>query len=206
MMQRGYTRVVQRKTFEGVPCPIARTLDVIGDWWAPLIIRECLYGAERFDEIQAALGIGRNILSRRLEQMVEQEVLEKRPSEDHAARSTYHLTDKGYDAATVLLAMFSFAERWFFRGGRGEPIAIYDRGTGARVRPVVIDAQTRAPIDPRQLFAGPGPGFPPVEHVRRARFREHYAREDAAREATPAAGGTKPARAAAARRRRRSPA
>lgn len=166
---------MERKGFGDAPCPIARSVDVLGDWWAPLIIRECLYGVHRFDELQRCLGIGRNILTRRLARLVEQGVLERRAYQDRPPRHDYHLTDKGYDAATLILAMMPFGERWFF-GPEGEPIRVYHRETGRRVRPVVVDAETGEPIDPRQLYAGPGPSFPRSKAVRRKRFVEYYER------------------------------
>lgn len=167
---------MERKSFAQAPCSIARSLDVMGDWWTPLLIRECLYGVHRFDELQEWLGIGRNILARRLELLVEGGVLEKRRYQDHPERFEYHLTEKGYDAAGVLVAMMSFGERWYFERGR-EPIALYDRRTGARVRPSLVDAETGEPLDVRNLYAAPGPGFPKLSQAAlAARFKEHAAR------------------------------
>jgi DNA-binding HxlR family transcriptional regulator len=114
---------MKRKTFEESPCSIARSLNVLGDWWTPPILRECLYGIHRFDEIQRWLGIGRNILARRLAKLDEQGVLERRHYQERPARYEYHLTDKGYDAARLLLAMMPFGESWFFDKGR-EPIIL----------------------------------------------------------------------------------
>ncbi len=168
---------MKRKRFDKAPCSIARTLDVVGDWWSPLIIRECLYGVHRFDEFQSWLGIARNMLTRRLNTLVEQGLLERRPYQNKPVRYEYHLTDMGYDAALVLLAMMPFGEAWFFGDDR-EPIYVYDRETDRRVRPVVVDADTGEPIDGRCLYAGPGPSFPRSKSVRRQRFKEYFARRD----------------------------
>ena len=173
---------MERKSFEKAPCSIARSLDVLGDWWTPLILRECLYGVHRFDEIQRWLGIGRNILTRRLSKLVDQGILERRRYQDRPPRHEYHLTDKGYAAARVLLAMMPFGEDWLF-GDEGEPIRLYDRQTGRRVRPALVDAETGEPIDIRTLYAGPGPSFPDHDGVRRARFSEYFERQ--ASEAEP---------------------
>ena len=167
---------MERKRFEQAPCSIARSLDVLGDWWSPLILRECLYGVHRFDEIQRWLGIGRNILTRRLSQLVEQGVLERRQYQERPPRYEYHLTEMGYDAARLLLAMMPFGESWFFDDEK-EPILLYDRATDRQVRPVLVDSQTGEPIDPRQLYPGPGPSFPADEGVRQERFREYYDRQ-----------------------------
>ena len=148
-------------------------MDVLGDWWNPLILRECLYGMRRFDDFQRWLGIGRNILSKRLDKLVEQGVLERRPYQDHPPRYEYHLTDKGYDAVEVLLGMMPFGEHWFFDEGR-DPIRPYDSETHERVRPVLVDAATGEPIDARKIYCGPGPAFPRRKAIRRARFRRYY--------------------------------
>lgn len=168
---------MRRKRFDNAPCPIARSLDVLGDWWSPLIIRECLYGVHRFDELQRFLGIARNMLTRRLNQLVEQGVLERRAYQDKPPRYEYHLTEMGYDAAKLLMAMTSFGDKWFF-DEEGEPIHLYHRDTGRRVQPVLVDADTGEPIDARALYAGPGPSFPASDKVRRMRFTEYYARRD----------------------------
>ena len=113
---------------------------------------------------------------RRLAKLVLQGVLDRRPQGGGSSRHEYHLTDKGWDAAKILLAMMSFGEAWMFERGR-EPIRLYDRRTGRRVRPVLVDEETGAAIDPRGLYAGPGPAFPASKAVRRARFAEHYERQ-----------------------------
>lgn len=168
---------MQRTQFQRSPCPIARSLDVLGDWWTPLIIRECLYGVHRFADLQRWLGIGRNTLTRRLNQLVEQGILERRPYQTRPMRYDYVLTEKGYDAATVLVAVMPFGERWFFEGERA-PIELFDRASGKRVHPVVVDAETGEPIDPRGVVAGPGPTFPGDEAARRRRFTGYYAMLD----------------------------
>jgi DNA-binding HxlR family transcriptional regulator len=166
---------MERKSFSDAPCSIARSLDVLGDWWNPLIIRECLYGVRRFDDLHRWLGIGRNILTRRLEGLLEAGVLEKRAYSTKPLRYEYVLTPKGYDAATVLVAMMTFGEHWAFEPGR-EPIQLFHRKTGRRVRAVVVDEASGKPIDPRDLYAGPGPSFPAGKGLRRERFSEYYER------------------------------
>ena len=175
MMQLTIVSPMERKTFSSSPCSIARSLDVLGDWWNPLIIRECLYGVHRFDGYQKNLGIGRNILTRRLKQLVEEELLERRLYQENPQRYEYHLTEKGYDAARVLLGYMSFGEKWYFDSGK-DPIRLYDRQSGNQVVPVLIDAVTKKPIEPQDLYAGPGPGFPESDAVRRERFAEFFER------------------------------
>ncbi|MDJ0709006.1 MAG: winged helix-turn-helix transcriptional regulator [Woeseiaceae bacterium] len=166
---------MERTSFSASPCSIARSLDVLGDWWNPLIIRECLYGVHRFDDYQKNLGIGRNILTRRLKQLVTDGVLERRQYQDKPNRFGYHLTEKGYDAARVLLGYMSFGEKWYFESSK-DPIRLYDRESGRRVVPELVDAATGKVIDPKNLYAGPGPGFPDSEVARRERFAEFFER------------------------------
>ena len=166
---------MERTRFQTAPCSIARSLDVLGDWWSPLIIRECLYGVHRFEGLQRWLGIGRNILTRRLALLVEEGILERRKYQDNPERFEYRLTDKGYDAAIVLMAVMPFGEKWYF-DVKKEPIRLYSRRSGKRVRPVVVDAGTGEPIDARDLYAGPGPSFPDEDGVREERFTEYFAR------------------------------
>ncbi|MEM6454891.1 MAG: helix-turn-helix domain-containing protein [Acidobacteriota bacterium] len=166
---------MQRKSFQSAPCSIARALDVLGDWWTPLILRECLYGVHRFDQFQRWLGIGRNILTRRLALLVDEGLLEKRAYQTRPLRHEYHLTEKGYDATSALMALLAFGERWYFADG-GVPIRLYDRATDAPVRPQLVDGETGEPLDVRRLYAGPGPAFPAHPEIRRARFTEFLAR------------------------------
>ena len=164
---------MKRKTFSGSPCQIARSLDVLGDWWNPLILRECIYGVHRFDGFQQWLGIGRNILTRRLAQLIDEGLLEKRAYQSAPTRYEYHLTEKGYDATKVLLAMMEFGEKWQFKKGK-EPIRLFDADSGKRLHPIIVDAKTKEPIDPRNVTAGPGPGFPKSQSIRRQRFGDDY--------------------------------
>ena len=164
---------MERKKFSGSPCPIARSLDVLGDWWNPLILRECLYGNSRFDELQSWLGISRNILTRRLAELVEAELLSKQAYQEKPARFEYVLTEKGHDACLVLLALMPFGERWYFKKGQN-PIELRDRETGELVKPLVIDANTGKPLDSKAVVPCPGPGFKAPKAIKGRRFSEYY--------------------------------
>ena len=96
---------MKRTTFADWPCSVARTVDLIGDWWTPLVLREAFWGVRRFDDFQRSLGIGRNILSQRLGRLVDEGMLERRPYQDHPPRHEYVLTDKGRDFFPVLAAL-----------------------------------------------------------------------------------------------------
>jgi DNA-binding HxlR family transcriptional regulator len=166
---------MERTSFASAPCSIARTLDILGDWWTPLVIRECLYGVHRFDDLQRWLGIGRNILTARLNRLVDQGILTRDRYQERPQRFEYNLTDKGYAAARLLLAMMEFGEAWCFEPG-AEPIRLYHRATGRQAKPCLVDAETGEKLDARDLYAGPGPSFPHARSLRQERFTEYYQR------------------------------
>src|SRR5271156_2028633 len=86
---------MQRKSFGNMHCPIARSLDRVGEWWSILILRDALYGLTRFDEFQTSLGIASNMLTRRLNALVEAGLFERRGYSEHPPRGEYVLTDRG---------------------------------------------------------------------------------------------------------------
>ena len=83
---------MERKRFNDMECSVARALDEVGEWWSLLIVRECMLGATRFDEFQSGLGIARNVLTTRLERLIELDVVERFPLQDRANTSGYRLT------------------------------------------------------------------------------------------------------------------
>ena len=111
---------MQRTSFSEMACSIARTLDVIGEPWSPLILRDVWVGMNRFDEIQADLGISRKVLTERLNHLVEHGVLERRPY-DRRPRYEYHLTAKGTELVDVLMVMAGWGDRWL-AGEAGPPV------------------------------------------------------------------------------------
>ena len=102
--------MVKRTSFEHDPCPIARSLEAIGDWWSMLIIREALFGVRRFGEFQSRLGLAKNILTVRLKAMVDHGILELAPASDGSAYHEYVLTPKGRGVFPVLVALRQWSE------------------------------------------------------------------------------------------------
>src|SRR5215212_1962566 len=111
---------MQRTNFGAMACSIARTLDVIGEPWSPLILRDVFVGMRRFDELQADLGISRKVLTERLNHLVDHGVLERRPY-DNRPRHEYHLTDKGAELVDVLMVMVRWGDAWL-AGEAGPPV------------------------------------------------------------------------------------
>jgi DNA-binding HxlR family transcriptional regulator len=103
---------MKRKSLDGALCPIARSLDQVGEWWSLLIIRDVAMGKRRFGELQESLGAARNILSARLKRLVGCGILELRPSCDGSPYQEYELTEKGRDLLPVLLALKQWGNRW----------------------------------------------------------------------------------------------
>jgi DNA-binding HxlR family transcriptional regulator len=101
---------VKRTSFEGDGCPIARALDVIGDWWSLLIIRDAMLGRRRFGEFQKSLGLAKNILTTRLRMLVDEEILATAPASDGSAYQEYVLTDKGRGLFPVIVALRQWTE------------------------------------------------------------------------------------------------
>ena len=145
---------MRRTRFEDSPCPIARTTDLMGDWWTPIVMREAFLGRRRFDDFQKALLVSRAVLSKRLARLVDEGLLEKEEYEDRPKRYEYILTEKGRAFYPVLAAMWRFGEDWLWEEGAEPPLQIYDRQSGEPVAPRVVNEKTGVPIDVRQLRLG----------------------------------------------------
>jgi len=145
---------MQRTRFEDAACPIARTTDLMGDWWTPMVMREAFLGRRRFDEFQKALSVSRGVLAKRLSRLVHEGLLEKRAYEVHPPRFEYILTEKGRAFYSVLAAMWRFGEDWLWEEGSKSPLQLYDRNTGKPIAPRVVDEKTGVPIDVRQIRVG----------------------------------------------------
>jgi DNA-binding HxlR family transcriptional regulator len=145
---------MQNTPFGNMRCPLARSLSRVGDWWNILILREAFYGSTRFDQLQQRLGIATNTLTRRLNTMVEQGLLERRRYSERPPRDEYILTDLGRDFRPVLVALYAWGNKNFTPEGKWAELA--DAATGRPIDPVVIDRNTGAPL-PDRLDIVPGP-------------------------------------------------
>jgi len=141
---------MRRTRLTDAPCPIARGLDEVGEWWSLLILRDAMRGLTRFDEFQRSIGLASNMLTRRLQALVEAGLLEKRPYQERPPRHGYHLTDKGRDFLPVLIAMADWGRRWLLPE---DSFRLIDRETGRIVEPALVDRATGEPIRPERLRA-----------------------------------------------------
>ena len=148
--------MVRRKSFEGMNCSIARALEVVGEWWTLLILRDSFLGVRRFDDFHDRLGISRNILTDRLEHLIAHGVLERVPYQDHPVRYDYRLTDKGRDLWLVLTALRQWGDRWEL--DERPPVVVDHVGHDHVAHTVATCAECGEPLDVRSLRARPGPG------------------------------------------------
>src|SRR5882757_2333668 len=132
--------MVKRTSLECAECPIARSLDVIGDWWSLLIIRDALLGKRRFGEFQKNIGLARNILTVRLRTLVDQGILKTAPASDGSAYQEYVLTAKGRGVFPILVALRQWSEEF---DDHPEEIAtiLVDREKGKPVRKLELRSQ-----------------------------------------------------------------
>ncbi len=141
------------------PCTIARAADILGDHWNLLIVRQACLGTRRFDDFQAALGIGRNILTQRLSRLVDEALLTRVEYQQNPVRYEYRLTDKGRDVYPLLAAMAAWGERWR-TGPEGTPLVLHHTACDHDMHAVVVCSECAAPLDVRQVRAKAGPGYP----------------------------------------------
>ncbi|MDA8443468.1 winged helix-turn-helix transcriptional regulator [Paracidovorax valerianellae] len=141
--------MAQRKSLADSPCPVARSLDIVGDRWSMLIVRDAFDGLRRFGEFQASLGVARNILSDRLRTLVEEGVLAIGPASDGSAYQEYVLTAKGEALFPVVVAMRQWGEAHLYARGEKHSVLI-DRATGkpvAKALPRREDGRVLRPAD-----------------------------------------------------------
>src|SRR6266850_1502561 len=146
---------MKRKSFGNMQCPIARSLERVGEWWSILILRDALHGLTRFDEFQESLGIAPNMLTRRLNALVEAGLLERRRYSEHPPRDEYLLTERGRDFRPVVLSLLAWGNRHF--APEGASVVLINRETGAAVDPILADPATGRPLDELNYALVPGP-------------------------------------------------
>jgi DNA-binding HxlR family transcriptional regulator len=129
---------------------VARTTDLIGDWWTPLVMRDAFAGVRRFDDFVAHLGIPRAVLAARLDRLVEEGIFDRVAYEERPLRYEYLLTAKGRAFWDVLAAMWRWGADWLWPEGETPPVLLVDRETGDEIRPVMVDEHTGARLDVRR--------------------------------------------------------
>jgi DNA-binding HxlR family transcriptional regulator len=148
---------MQRTQFGEMACSIARTLDVIGEPWSPLILRDVYVGINRFGQLQSDLGISRKVLAQRLSWLVEQGIIERREYMSQPPRHEYVLTTKGQELCDLLLVMVRWGDRW--TAGEAGPPVLYRHHACGKISQVELHcSQCDRPMRATDIDVLPGPG------------------------------------------------
>ncbi len=143
-------------TYTGQVCSVARTLELIGERWTILIVRDAFRGIRRFDDFQRSLGVARNVLQGRLERLVEHDILKRVQYQERPERFEYRLTEKGLDLWPVVVSMLAFGDRHLAEDG--PPLVLEHRDCGGHVNDRRICEECGAPVGPRDVRARSGTG------------------------------------------------
>jgi DNA-binding HxlR family transcriptional regulator len=146
---------MKHKSFDTMQCPVARSLDQLGEWWSILILRDALHGFTRFDQFERSLGIAPGILARRLKTLVQTGMLERRRYSEKPPRYEYMATDRCRDFETVLQALLAFGNRHF--APEGKSVVLMNDETGAEAEPLLIDAISGRPMSDQVFRWAAGP-------------------------------------------------
>ena len=146
---------MERKSFGRMQCPIARSLERVGEWWSILILRDAFAGLTRFDQFQTSLDIAPNMLTRRLNSLVESGLLERSKYNDRPPRYEYLLTDRGRDFRPVVVALYAWGTKHF--APEGASVVLVDAKTGKAADPVLVDRASGRPVDAERHVFVPGP-------------------------------------------------
>ncbi len=138
---------MKRKCFDHAECPVARSLEAVGDWWSLLIIRDAFFGKRRFREFLDSLGVARNILTARLKKLVAHGILEKVPAADGSAYLEYVVTEKARGLYLVLIALRQWAQGNLYEEGEKEYMLV-DRKNAEPVRPLELRAKNGRVVGP----------------------------------------------------------
>jgi DNA-binding HxlR family transcriptional regulator len=144
-----------RHRFKRENCSIARSLEILGDWWTLLVVREAFLGTRRFADFEANLDISKNVLTQRLAHLTKHGVLERVNAGVHGPRFEYVLTAMGKDLVTVMTALRQWGDRWIFGAGR-EPLIVADRRTGRPIPALRMLDEDGRELRPRDLDVRPG--------------------------------------------------
>ncbi len=156
---------MERKSFSASQCPVARSLERVGEWWSILILRDAFYGLTRFDEFQKSLEIAPNMLTRHLNSLVEEGLLERHRYSEKPPRDEYRLTEKGRDFRPVLLALLTWGNKHF--APEGASVVLVNAKTGKSADPILVDAHTGKRLTNDYQLA-PGPAASERTHQRLA--------------------------------------
>ena len=157
--------MLKSEKFDPLRRSVGHILDIIGEGWSILIIREAFLGTRRFEEFQGRLGIARNILTARLKKLCANQILDRVPVKEGAKRHEYILTRKGKDMMPLLVALTQWGDKWVF-GENNEPVIFLDRERGQPISPVQVYSARGEVLRPRDIMINAGPGATPEARER----------------------------------------
>ncbi|MFB0950675.1 MAG: helix-turn-helix domain-containing protein [Halioglobus sp.] len=147
---------MKHTSFKDMNCSLAQSLEIVGERWSLLIIRDAAFGIRRFDDIQKSLGIARNILTQRLSKLTNEGILVK--ARGKAGRMEYQLTDKGWDLQPLLLSLFQWGEK-YQPHPKGERMCFVDRTSGNPIQPMAVRSSDGRLLKSADVWAKRGPGL-----------------------------------------------
>ncbi|TFG18499.1 MAG: transcriptional regulator [Promethearchaeota archaeon] len=135
----------QRTSFENIECSVAQTLNIIGEWWTPLILKDIFFGIKRFNTIQSHLDISRKVLSNRLDTLMKNNIIYKKIYQKVPPLYEYELTQAGEELFPLIISLMKWGDKWVF-DNKDIPIHLLNRKTLKEISPVLIDANTKKEI------------------------------------------------------------
>ena len=147
---------MKHTSFKDMNCSLAQSLEIVGERWSLLIIRDTAFGIRRFDDIQKSLGIARNILTQRLSKLTNEGILVR--ARGKAGRMEYQLTDKGWDLQPLLLSLFQWGEK-YQPHPKGERMCFVDRTSGNPIQPMAVRSSDGRLLKSADVWAKRGPGL-----------------------------------------------
>lgn len=147
---------MHRANLAELPCSLARTLQIVGEWWTLLVLRDVCFGVNRFEQIHDHLGVARNILTARLDTLVDTEMVERRLYQDRPERYEYVPTEKAIDFVPALLAMVAWGDRW--AAPEGPPVIFSHHSCRHDTTAVVVCSACAEPLSLEAVDVRPGPG------------------------------------------------
>ncbi|PAA97121.1 winged helix-turn-helix transcriptional regulator [Serratia fonticola] len=163
---------MKKTSFATIPCPIARSLGRVGEWWSILILRDAFHGLSKFDEFQQSLGLSPTLLTRRLKFLVESGILYKQRYQTRPVRYQYLLTERGKDFFPVLVTLFQWGNTHLTEGAHSAELV--DRRSGQPIQPLLIDALTQQPIALQHITLAAGPAAGEAMSRRASLMQHHY--------------------------------
>jgi DNA-binding HxlR family transcriptional regulator len=154
-----------RTSLENHTCSLARTIDILGDKWTMMLVRDAFFGVSRFSDFKTRLGVAPTVLVERLQSLCDCGIFVRQQERPDVERFSYRLTEKGQDLFPTLIAMMQWGDKWIFGPGQ-EPLQILDKQKRAPIQFIAVQAQTGAVLDARDVTFDFGPNAKPTQAAR----------------------------------------